>query len=185
MRRRTGVVAVCAAAVALVAIGAGILTAANPKDDKLPPEKQALEDFAAANQANAPIKDKAKDPGRPVNTAIDVPPDTGLLGPVNAPVPGGVFTPTNEWAGWVDATAYLQVYAGDSPENPNTGVVFVVRRFGSNGHLDPNLDPVTTFINPPAVGGPLKIVRVEGGELIIANPGGHEFRFNPAAVAFD
>jgi hypothetical protein len=171
--------------VMFVAACASTMVAARPAADPLPPEKAALETFAANHRATAPRRDKSTDAGRPTEGPPDEPPDTGLLGPANAPVPGGVFTPVNAWAGWTDPSTYTQVYVGDSPERQGEGLVFVVRRPGVDGVLTPGAEPVTTFITPPAVGGPLRIVRVEGQELIVANRGGHEFRFNPADAAFD
>lgn len=184
-RRGKGVVlAGLAATIVLTAACASVIVAGKPSDDTLPPEKAAQESFAADHRANAPSHDKKDDPGRPAAAPADEPPDTGLLGEVNAPVPGGVFTPTNAWAGWTDPTTYTQVYAGTSPEN-SKGLIFVVRRPGEKGLLTPGAEPVATFINPPSVGGALRIVRVDGDDLVVANPGGHEFHFRPADAAFD
>ena len=60
----------------------------------------------------------------------------------------------------------------------------VVRRTGSAGRLDPTVAPVTTFVRPPAVGGPLRIVRVRDSGLILVNPGGRELEFRPATAGF-
>lgn len=171
------------AALLLVSSGGGLISCGAPASE-LPPAKQALETFAAEFRSSAPRADKASDSGRPLVDQTDPPPDTGLLGHVNAPVSGSVFTPTNEWAGWVDATTYVQVYAGHSPGQPGPGLMFVVRRAGSDGHLDPESSPSTQFVSPPEPGGPLEIVRVDGSELIVSNPQGQEFRFDPASAAF-
>jgi hypothetical protein len=126
-----------------------------------------------------------QDPGRPLVIQTDPPADTGLLGQVGAPIPGGIFTPENAWADWIDATTYVQVYAGDTPDQPGHGVVFVVRRHGSGGVIDPEIPSTSALVAPPSLGGPLRIVRFEGGEVVVVNPGGHEFRFNPVSSAFD
>lgn len=173
------------AALALAATSIGIISAASPAADKLPADKQALEDAAANFRANAPKGDKAHDPGRPVDTHTDGPPETGLLGAFNAPVSGSEFTPKNAWAGWTDAGTYTQVWVGNSPGDPGNGLVLVVQRRGASGILDDSVAPVPTLIKSPAIGGPLRIVRVDGSELIVANPGGREFRFNPATLTFD
>ena len=184
MRHPIRLGAIGAVTLVLALTGIGVISAADPPAEKLPADKQALEDAAAALRATAPKGDKAHDPGRPVNTQTEGPPETGLLGPFNAPVSGTEFTPKNAWAGWTNATTYTQVWAGDSPRDPGHGLVFVVRRRGANGILDDSLAPVPALIKAPAAGGPLRIVRVEGDELIVANPGGHEFRFNPATSSF-
>jgi hypothetical protein len=185
MRNPIRLIAIGAAILVLALTGIGVITAANPPVEKLPADKQALEDAAAAFRAKAPKGDKAHDPGRPVDTQTEGPPETGLLGAFNAPVSGTEFTPTNAWAGWTDANTYTQVWAGNSPKDPGHGLVFVVRRHGANGILDDSVAPVPALIKQPAAGGPLRIVRVEGDELIVANPGGHEFRFKPASASFD
>lgn len=184
---RLAMVALGAAAI-LVLATASFMVAAKPAGDALPPEKQALEDMAAAHRANAPKPNKSNDGGRSAVMAAavpDEPPDTGLLGPVNAPVPGGMFTPANAWADWTDATTYTQVYAGDSPDNPGKGVVVIVRRPGADLLLTAGAAPTITSISPPVAGGPLRIMRVEIGKLIIVNPAGREFRFDPATGTFD
>jgi len=148
-------------------------------------EKDAFLAAEGALKATAPKTDKSKDPGRPIDTAPRQPPDTGLLGARNAPIAGGQFTPQNEWAGWTDATTYTQVWAGDSPDDPGKGLVFIVRRTGADGLLTEGVEPVSSLVKPQSVGGPLRIVRVDGTDLIVANPGGHEFRFNAAKGAFE
>ena len=87
----------------------------------LPSEKVALESFAAASQSAAPRADKSTDPGRPIVIQTDPPPDVGLLGQVNAPAPGGVFTPTNAWAGWIDASTFVQVWQEIGPSSVAAG----------------------------------------------------------------
>jgi hypothetical protein len=164
------------------ALGSGILAAAD--NGRLPPAKQALEDHAARHRATAPKADKAHDPGRPLAVQVDPPPDTGLLGLVGAPVPAGVFTPTSAWAGWTTPTTYVQVFAGDSPDHPGRGLVMIVRRTGRDGRLEPTIAPVTAFVRPPAAGGPLRIVRADGTRLVLVNPGGREFVFQPATAFF-
>ena len=152
----------------------------------LPPEKAALESFAAAFQSAAPRADKSSDPGRPLVIQTDSPPDVGLLGQFNAPAPGGVFTPTNAWAGWIDAKTYVQVWAGDQPEFGGGGLIMVMRRpgVGDGAHLDPNAEPTASYVPPPTKGGPLTIAAVRDGRLVIRNPKGTEFLFDPAAGAF-
>jgi hypothetical protein len=183
MRTRTRLTAIGVAGLLVVGLASGILAAAHPATH-LPAAKQALEDFAARHRANAPKRDKAGDPGRPMAAQTDPPPETGLLGAVGAPMPGGRFTPTTAWAGWTTPTTYVQVYAGDAPDHAGKGLVLVVRRTGAHGRLDPTVPAVTTLVRPPAAGGPLRIVRVEGSGLVLVNPGGHEFVFRPASGAF-
>jgi hypothetical protein len=168
----------------LASTGGGLVSCGAPASE-LPPAKQALETFASEFRSNASKADKSSDPGRPLVDQTDPPPATGLLGQVNAPISGSVFTPTNAWAGWVDTNTYVQVYAGDSPGQSGRGLMFVVRRAGSDGHLDSESSPSTQFVSPPEPGGPLEIVRVEGSELIVSNPQGHEFRFDPASAVFN
>lgn len=167
-----------------MATAAGLISCGGPTN-RLPPEKQALETFAAQFQSNAPGADKSADPGRPLVIQTDPPPVTGLLGRVNAPIEGGIFAPTSAWAGWVNTTTYAVVYAGDSPDHPGRGLMFVVRRTGSDGHLDPGASLSTLLVSAPTPGGPLEIVRVEAGELVVVNPEGHESRFDPVTAVFD
>lgn len=186
-RNRHVALAVGVAAV-LVLTTAGMITAAKPAGDVLPPEKLAFEDFAASHRADAPKVDKSKDGGRAAAMAAtvpDEPPDTGLLGPVNAPMPGGVFTPVNAWADWTDATTYTQVYAGDASDKPGSGMVVVVRRSGADHLLTSGASPTITTVAPPLTGGPLRILRIESGKLVISNPAGRELRFDPLKGAFD
>ena len=171
-------------ATVIVAAAAGAMTAANPARDPLPPEKQAQVDAAASLRVSARRADKANDPGRPIAAQADTPPETGLVGLVNAPISGSLFTPQNAWAGWTSATTFTQVWAGAAPGDAGHGLVFVVRRMGDGHILDEGSSPVTVLVAAPAIGGPLKIVRVENGNLVIANPGGHEFTFNPVTGAF-
>jgi hypothetical protein len=184
MRTRTRFIAGASAGLLIAGAATGMLMAARPAD-RLPPAKQALEDFAARHRANAPKADKHHDAGRPLVLQTDPPPETGLLGTVGAPVMGGIFTPTNAWAGWTTPTTFVQVYAGESPDHPGKGVVLVVRRTGANGRLDPRVEPVVRYIHAPAAGGPLRIVRVSGKNLVLVNRGGHEFVFHPASAAFE
>ena len=169
--------------VVLAAAGViGLSACAGPPSD-VPSEKQALESFALAQRSSGPAADKSTDPGRPVDGQVDPPPAVGLLGQVNAPISSSEFTPTNAWAGWIDATTYVTVFAGDSPASG--GRMFVMRRTGHAGHLDADSSPRVTFVPPPQPSGPLSIVRVEGTRLIIANQDGTEFSFDPVAMTFD
>jgi hypothetical protein len=160
----------------------GLSGCAGPPSD-LPSEKQALESFALAQRSSGPRADKSTDPGRPVDGQVDPPPAVGLLGQVNAPISPTEFTPTNAWAGWIDATTYVQVFAGDAPTGG--GRMFVMRRTGHAGHLDADSSPTATFVPPPESGGPLSIVRVDGTRLVVANQHGVEFSFDPVAMTFD
>ena len=160
----------------------GLSACAAPPSD-LPSEKQALESFALAQRSSGPVADKSTDPGRPVGGQVDPPPAVGLLGQVNAPISSTEFTPTNAWAGWIDATTYVQVFAGGSPAGG--GRMFVMRRTGHAGHLDADSSPTATFVAPPEPGGPLSIVRVDGTRLVVANQHGVEFSFDPVAMTFD
>jgi hypothetical protein len=155
--------------------------------DELPPAKRALETFAAERQANAPRADKSADPGRPVDAETDPPPETGLLGMVNAPVLGAIFTPTSAWAGWTDSSTYVQVFAGDTPEHPGRGAMFVLTRpgIGDGAHIDPNGAPTALFVDPPKPGGPLTIVAEKGGKLIVRNQKGKEYAFDPVSAQFE
>ena len=183
MRTRTRLIAAVGTGLLVAGAATGMLLAARPAD-RLPAAKQALEDFAARHRANAAKADKAHDAGRPLVVQADPPPETGLLGMVGAPAPGGVFTPTNAWAGWTSPTTYVQVYAGASPDQPGKGLVLVVRRSGVNRHLDSAASPVASYVAAPAAGGPLRIDRVQGADLILRNPGGHELVFHPATGSF-
>jgi hypothetical protein len=106
---------------------------------------------------------------------------------VNAPIPGGIFTPTSAWAGWIDPSTYVQVYAGDTPEHPGRGAMFVLRRpgVGDRVHIDPNGAPTARFVDPPAPGGPLRIVAEKDGKLVVRNPQGTEYVFDPVSARFD
>lgn len=170
-------------ALVLAAVSAMGLTACGGPPGDLPSEKQALESFALAQRSSRPAADKSTDPGRPVDGQVDSPPAVGLLGQVNAPISSTEFTPTNAWAGWIDATTYVQVFAGDAPAGG--GRMFVMRRTGHAGHLDADSSPIATLVLPPEPGGPLSIVRVDGTRLIVANQHGVEFRFDPVAMTFD
>jgi hypothetical protein len=169
-------------ALVLAGIALALIACAGPASD-LPSEKQAQESFALAQRSSGPVADKSTDPGRPVVVQVDPPPAVGLLGQVNAPVSGSEFTPTNAWAGWIDPTTYVQVFAGDSPAGG--GRMFVLRRTGHGGHLDADSSPTASFVLPPEPGGPLDIVRVEGTKLIVANHHGREFSFDPVSATFD
>lgn len=152
----------------------------------MPSEKVALESFAAAWRSSAPRADKSSDPGRQVVTETDSPPDVGLFAHANAPAPGGVFTPSNEWAGWMDATTFVQVWAGDQPAVGGGGLVMVMRRpgVGDGVHLDPDAQSTQAFVPPPVKGGPLTITGVRDGLLVMGNPKGGEFLFDPASGMF-
>lgn len=186
MKAKTLRIAVAGAGVIVATFIASscIATAAPPKED-LPPEKQALVDSAEAHQNAGQPGDKSKDRGGPLVIQVDPPPRTGLLGAVAAPVPGTIFTAVNAWAGWVDPTTFSQVYAGSPAEDRGKGLLFVIRRPGANGLLEPGAEPEVKILPAPIAGGPLKIVRVEGDRLILANPGGQEMTFNPATGTFD
>ena len=183
MRTRTRLTMVGGAGILGAALVSGIAAASLAPSD-LPAEKQALEDFAIRHRAGASRGDKSHDPGRPLVVQTDPPPETGLLGLVGAPMAAGAFTPTSAWAGWTSPTTYVQVYAGDAPDHPGQGQVLVVRRTGAGGRLDPGVAPVLTLVAPKAAGGALRIARVEGSDLILVNPGGHELVFRPATSSF-
>lgn len=171
-----------AAVLLLAAISATLISAADPAD-KLPPEKQALVDFAAAQRTAGKSADKTKDRGAPLVLQADPPAEVGLLGPVGAPVSGSIFTSENAWAGWLDDQTYAQVYAGAPGENRAQGLLFVVLRSGDLGILKADGGSSSQVISAP-IGGPLHIVRVEDGLLIVANPGGREARFDPSTRSF-
>lgn len=172
-----GLVFVTAAAVI------GLSACAAPPPTDLPSEKQAQESMALAQRSSGPVADKSTDPGRPVDGQVDPPPAVGLLGQVNAPLSSSDFTPTTAWAGWTDPTTYVQVWAGDAPAGG--GLMFVLRRTGHQGHLDPESSPTGSFVKPPEPGGPLTLLRVEGTRLIVANQHGREFSFDPVSATFD
>jgi len=153
--------------------------------DELPPDKQAIERIAAEHQREGATRDKVTDPGRPVVDQPDPPPLTGLLGNVNAPIAGEIFTPVNAWAGWTDETTYVQVWAGTSPSKPGRGYVFVGRHTGANGVVDHTVQPTTSLVAAPAGRSPLKILRVDGDTLTLGTPDGLTLRFDPAIGAFD
>jgi len=165
-------------------LGAGSLIAASP-GPVLPPAKQALVDSADAFQHSGKAADKHADSRAPVVQQTDPPPATGLLGPVGAPMPGTTFTTTNAWAGWVNSTTYVLVYAGGPGDDPSAGLVLVMRYTGNNGQLDPNAASDSQLIAPPAPGGPLRIVAFAAGQLVIANLAGRQFNFDPASSRFD
>ncbi len=178
-----GRITIGTAGMLLVVIVSACGLAATPS---APSEKVALESFAAAWRSSAPRVDKSSDPGRPIVTETDAPPDVGLFAHANAPAPGGVFTPSNEWAGWIDATTFVQVWAGEQPAVGGGGLVMVMRRpgVGDGAHLDPDAESTQTFVLPPTSGGPLTIKEVRGPLLVIANPKGTEFLFDPASGVF-
>jgi hypothetical protein len=179
-RMLAGGLAACALT---VGVGATSLLAGNP-NQSLPPGKQALVDAADAFQRGGVPADKSKDRGQPLVVQEDPPPPTGMLGPVGAPMPGTVFTTTNAWAGWVSATTYVVVYAGAPSDNPANGLLLVVGQTGAGGRLDPDAESDGKLVTPPLPGGPLKIVRFDPGQLVIANQGGQEFLFDPASRVF-
>lgn len=152
----------------------------------IPPEKAALESAAAAFRSSAPRADKSSDPGDPLVIQTDPPPDVGLFENANAPAPGGIFTPSNAWAGWIDADTFVQVWAGAQPDFGGRGVVMVMRRpgVGDGSHLDPDTDATQSFVAPPGNGGRLTITEVRDHLLVIRNPKGTEFEFDPATGAF-
>jgi hypothetical protein len=183
MRTRTRVTIVGGAGLVAAALASG-MAAASHVPSQLPAAKQLLEDFAARHRANAPRGDKTTDPGRPLAIQTDPPPATGVLGPVGAPFAASAFTPTTAWAGWTTATTYVQVYAGDAPDHPGQGRVLVIRRAGAHGRLDPGIAPVMTLVAPKAAGGALRIVRVDGSNLILTDRDGRELVFRPATASF-
>ncbi len=152
----------------------------------IPSEKAALESAAAAFRSSAPRADKSSDPGHPRVIQTDPPPEVGLFEHANAPAPGGVFTPSNEWAGWIDADTFVQVWAGQQPDLGGRGVVMVMRRpgIGDGSHLDADAHATQTFVAPPGKSGRLTITDVRGHLLVIRNPKGTVFEFDPATGAF-
>jgi hypothetical protein len=152
----------------------------------VPPEKTAIESAAAVYRSSAPRADKSSDPGRPVVVETDPPPEVGLFANANAPAPGGVFTPSNEWAGWIDAMTFVQVWAGEQPDFGGRGALMVMRRsgVGDGSHLDPETEATQTFVAPPSKGGRLTITEVRNHLLVIRNPNGTEFEFDPETGAF-
>ncbi len=181
-RRRIGVAAAMATVLLLAAVGATLISAADPTD-KLPPEKQALVDFAEAQRQGGKPADKTKDRGAPLVLQADPPAEVGLLGQVGAPVAGSIFTAENAWAGWLDDQTYAQVYAGAPGENRTQGLLFLVLRSGERRVLKADGGSDSQVITAP-IGGPLHIVRVEGGLLVVANPSGREVRFDPSSRSF-
>jgi hypothetical protein len=170
----------------VIIVAAAVTGCAIDPVDTLPPEKAALESFAAAFQSAAPRADKSTDPGPPLVIVTDPPPDVGLLDQVNAPAPGGIFTPTNAWAGWIDARTYVQVWAGDQPGSGGGGLMLVIRRpgIGDGAHLDPNAEPTASYVPPPSESGPLTIVAIRDGKLVVRTSTGTEWLFDPGAGAF-
>ena len=180
MRRR---VAAGTAGIALVLVACGSALAPTPA---IAPGKAALESAAAVFRSSAPRADKSSDPGRPPVLQTDPPPDVGLFEQVNAPAPGGVFTPSNEWAGWVDSDTFVQVWAGEQPEFGGRGVVMVMRRpgVGDGAHLDPDGHSTQAYARPPTIGGRLTITEVRDHRLVIRNTEGEDFEFDPGTGSF-
>ena len=175
-----------AGALAAVVIGttlaaAGVLASA-PASDPLPPEKQAFENFANANRLAGSPHDKAADKGAPLVIQTDAPPITGLIDVLDAPISGEAFTPTNAWAGWIDAT-YVRVWVGGPPDDPATGLVLVIRRPGSNGQIDYSASGDQSLL-PVPIDGPLKIESVDGSDLVIAGPSGKAVWFDATSGTF-
>lgn len=183
VNRRVRVAALAGGAFALLGIFAGQSLLAAPPPSQLPPAKQAIEDFAAKHRAAGQAADKKTDPGRP-RAEPDPPAVTGMLGAVGAPEAGEAFTPTSSWAGWTDATTYVQVWGGGNGLDPSQGAVLIAFWHGANGFIDPSSEPVLQSVAPPIPGGPLRILRIEGNDLVVTNPAGREMYFNPAARAF-
>lgn len=155
---------------------------AAPRSDLLPPDKQALEDFARLHQAKGNAANKQADPGRPASIP-DPPPVTGLLGPVGAPIAGEEFTPTTAWAGWIDPVTYEQVWAGWAGDRAS-GAVLVGQWTGADGRITPGSAPRLRIVRAPAGKGPLTIARVDAADLLMTFADGQEVRFSPAAIAF-
>jgi hypothetical protein len=155
-----------------------------PTIEQLPPEKKALQDAAAAFTNSGAPGDKSKDPGRPLVIQVDPAPATGMLGPVQAPTSGAIFSTTNAWAGWLDESTFVIVYAGAPSDDPTKGLVMIVRWTGSKGLLHPDVEPSGNIVSAPVIGGPLRIVRIDNGEVIVTNPNGREFRFDPRSSTF-
>lgn len=152
----------------------------------LPSEKAALESAAAAFQSSAPRGDKSADPGRPSPVATDSPPETGLFRDANAPASGSIFNPSGEWAGWIDADTFAQVWAGADPGHGNRGVVLMMRRpgIGDRAHLDPDGSPTQSFVEPPVTTGPLTMTAVRNGLLLMRDAKGVKLTFSPVTGAF-
>lgn len=176
------------AGVVLVLAAAGLLAAAQPSGGGLPPEKQALEEAARLHRLQAPVRDKATDAGPAAGAAgaaDEWVPETGMLGAVNAPVPGSQFTTTSAWAGWLTPTTYVIVHAGGPSANVAAGAVFIERIEGAGGRISSRSAPVRSLVRAAGAGGPLTVVRVEAGVVIVATPSGRELRLRPLAAAFE
>jgi hypothetical protein len=153
----------------------------------LPDEKAAMESAAAVLRSSAPRAEKSSDAHGPDVVETDPPPEVGLFENVNAPASGSVFTPSNEWSGWIDASTFVQVWAGEQPDRGGSGVLMVMRRpgVGDGSHLDPDRPSVQTYVLPPTSGGRLTITRVrDRGVLVIRDPKGQEFEFDAVTGAF-
>lgn len=164
----------------------GWVVGACARAEPLPPEKAAMESRAAAIRSSAPVTDKSSDPGRPVEQT-DPPPEVGVLGNINAPAPESVFTASTAWAGWVDPSTYVQVWAGVKGDGTGAGVLFVMRRrgIGDGVHLAPDSAPTATFVDPPKPALTLRISAVAAGKLQITDSSGNAFVFDPATASFD
>jgi aminopeptidase S len=176
-------VIIAAAAVGRIAAGGpGAAPPAATAAPDLPAEKQAIADALRQRQATAPRGDKAHDPGRPAPAPVAEQAPVGMLGALNAPVSGSLFTPTSAWAGWAGTTTYYLVWAGYATDSPGTGLVFVERRSGSAGSLDDTLPSATALVTPAGVSGAVRIVGASGTVLTLADASGAMASFNPATA---
>lgn len=140
-------------------------------DDRLPPDKQALESFAASFRADAPHGPKSSDAWT-VPAQTDAPPPVGLFeGPtVDTPISGSVFQPKNAWAG-IRGGNYIVVYAGYRDGDPTLGALFMTVRPMLGKVPDPN-GLTTELMSSPGATGALRIVSESQGIMTLVGERG-------------
>lgn len=194
MRYPIRAAAASVAAVLLAAVAVSQIVAGSPTHSAAPraagaasdltADKQAIQDALHQRQLTAPRGNKTADPGRPAANAAVAPEQApvGMLGALNAPVSGQQFTPTNAWAGWTNSTRYTMVWAGYATDDTSQGLVFVIRRSGSDGAVDHSAPPVSVLYTPSGTVGALKIVGASANILDLADSGGQTVKFDPTTA---
>jgi hypothetical protein len=142
----------------------------------LPPEKQAMEDRMAADQAKARALGANKADSPPAPQPSSKPPTplpTGIFEEKQAPFPPSQIRVNNRWQGTVNGQEVI-VFAGMTHDNQ--GVVVVLNR--KDGHLaDMN------SYNAPVKSG-LRVTAENNGQLTLQSENGSTFTFDVSSRSF-
>ncbi len=180
--------AIALMALVLTSALAGVIGAIASSNPKLPPEKQAMEDRIAAEQAEAAKHPKSKNDSTEVAYATQIAVslttpwptptvETGIRNVNQSPFQSQEALIENQWQGWINGELFT-MYAGNITHTPEQGFVAVYH--GHTAGKDFTLEKYLT----PNKAGAVKITAVNNFQFTLISENGTTFIFDLPSRTF-